>query len=652
MNPLRLFRIAPKAKARTSRLAVESLEGRALMTGGLQPIPPGISLDATGTLHIIGDERKQDAGVSIVGGQVHVGLTHISKTASGLVDIEHIEKTFALGQVHAISFSGRGQSDTFTNDTAIPCRALGGAGDDILIGGSGADVLMGGIGQDTLEGRGGDDDLRGGADEDWYQFSDGPGPLGTDTITEAAGVDDDGLDFSGLSTGVTVHLGTMAVQTVVPNVLGLKLTSWLGVEDVVGTPVADQISGNYRANSIHAGAGDDTVVAGAAADEVWGEAGADELHGGTGHDSLYGGVGDDQLFGDSGNDLLVTFTGDNFVSDGSGNDRVDFSNNDVGVNYITGTGNNTVTGTAHNDYLTGLSGNDSLDGGLGNDTLTGGIGNDSLYGSNGNDHLSGGVGRDTLDGGAGDDLLDGGAGADRLWGGLDDDSLRGAGGNDHLYGEEGDDSLDGGTGRDTVDGASGFDTLLANQGNEALSNGERVEITVPGGSPQTDNWSCGPNSGSRLLRSYGINVSYSQLRADAQDESIISDFGLGTTPPTLRDILKKYKSNIHLKSGADFSDVLARLGEGRPVLALIGWDPISVPDPAFPLVWDIAPSKLHYICLTGFDQSTDTLLYTDTNGEAKSMGFADFQDKWNWQATGGVYAGMSLLGIKKQTMIW
>jgi RTX calcium-binding nonapeptide repeat (4 copies)/Peptidase_C39 like family len=359
------------------------------------------------------------------------------------------------------------------------------------------------------------------------------------------------------------------------------------------------------------------------------------------------------LIGGSGNDVLNGSTGDNSMSDGFGNDRIDFTSNSVAAILTTGGGNDTVKGSMFNDSLTGSSGADVIDGWLGNDTLNGGAGNDSLSGNVGDDRVNGGSGADQLDGADGIDRLDGGADNDRLNGGFGDDTVLGGSGRDDLAGDYGNDSVDGGTGRDTIDGGAGdADMLFADQGNETLKNGEHVEITVPDGSAQTDGWSCGPNSGSRLLRSYGYNVSYSQLRADAQQSNIISDYGLGTPPPSLREIIGKYKPGTQLQSGADFNSILARLGEGRPVVALIGWGSVPVPSP-IPFVFvDLAPEALHYICLTGFDMASDTLYYMDTNGVSKQMSFTEFQDKWDWTATGAVYGFMYGLGIRKQTMIW
>ncbi|MFC7608070.1 M10 family metallopeptidase C-terminal domain-containing protein [Teichococcus aestuarii] len=66
------------------------------------------------------------------------------------------------------------------------------------------------------------------------------------------------------------------------------------------------------------------------------------------------------------------------------------------ANFIGGSGNDTLTGTAQADILQGQGGNDTLSGGAGADTLSGGDGNDILTGGRGADALSGGAGGDTF----------------------------------------------------------------------------------------------------------------------------------------------------------------------------------------------------------------------------------------------------------------
>jgi Ca2+-binding RTX toxin-like protein len=73
------------------------------------------------------------------------------------------------------------------------------------------------------------------------------------------------------------------------------------------------------------------------------------------------------------------------------------------MSVISGSGNDTLNGTANNDALTG---------GDGNDTISGNAGDDAINGGNGSDTLNGGAGVDSITGGAGADTMTGGAGAD------------------------------------------------------------------------------------------------------------------------------------------------------------------------------------------------------------------------------------------------
>jgi RTX calcium-binding nonapeptide repeat (4 copies)/Peptidase_C39 like family len=617
---------------RKARLSLEALEAKAVPSGNpgtggstlsnFGPPPVGISLSAFGTLSIVGTDRNETGHVWVADGQVHARLSHSeSHTVQGVtttVTFTDVDKTFDPAQVKHIDFFGRAGNDLFTNDTGIASSAWGGAGDDFLTGGTGNDLLAGNTGDDTLEGRAGNDSLAGGSGDDTYVFAPSPTGLGADLITEAANADTDTLDFSALAEGVTVRLGWTTPQAVIGPYLKLTLSSGLGIEDVLGGAGNDWVVGNDRANVLDGAAGGDTLSGGG---------GADVLYGGDGNDDLHGDAGADNLHGGAGNDVLDGGAGPNFLYGDDGND--------------------TLFGGADNDWL---------DGGVGMDTLVGDAGNDKLFGGPGDDLLDGGAGDDTMDGGFGLDALLGRAGNDSLTGGTGNDLMSGGTGMDVLHGDAGDDSLDGGPGTDSMDGGAGTDSLFANRGDETLANGEHVEITVPGGSPQTDSWSCGPNSASRLLRSYGLSVSYDQLRAEVQLSNLVSDFGLGTPPQYLQQVMQLHKADVHLASGASFQDILARLGEG-PVLALIdAGDPTTVPifEPWFPIPveFDTAPGALHYICLTGFDLASSTIFFTDTDGTAKSMGFAEFQQRWNFPADGAVYDGLYALGVKKQTMLW
>lgn len=80
--------------------------------------------------------------------------------------------------------------------------------------------------------------------------------------------------------------------------------------------------------------------------------------------------------------------------------------NNVPVNVIGSSGDDTRSGNDANDTFTGNGGADDFEGRGGNDTMVGGEGNDTLRGNEGNDSLVGGAGRDNLEGGSGNDTLD------------------------------------------------------------------------------------------------------------------------------------------------------------------------------------------------------------------------------------------------------
>ena len=206
------------------------------------------------------------------------------------------------------------------NDTLIGGegndKLQGQDGDDWLDGGAGNDRLYGDApdsGDDTLIGGTGDDSLFGGAGDDTYVFSRiGTEDLGTDTITEAANVDTDTLDFSDFGAGVSVDLSSTSGQSVHAK-LNLTLTDATGLENVIGSAFADYIMGNSRANSMLGNAGDDTISGAGGDDTIVGGAGDDSLMGDADNDLIYGGAGDDLLYGGGGTD--TGYGGDDTDSD-------------------------------------------------------------------------------------------------------------------------------------------------------------------------------------------------------------------------------------------------------------------------------------------------------------------------------------------------
>jgi hypothetical protein len=252
------------------------------------------------------------------------------------------------------------------------------------------------------------------------------------------------------------------------------------------------------------------------------------------------------------------------------------------------------------------AGNDFVETGSGDDDIFCGEGDDTVHANDGTNTVLGEGGADVLVGGNGKDILNGG------------DSVSA----NQLFGRAGDDRLSSLSRNDVVDGGDDRDTLSIVAGTAAVQNGEDVTIAVDGTQRQTDGFSCGPNSGSRFLRAYGFDVSYNSLRRKVKAESILFKMHLGTRPIVLNKVLRGFKSELTLHTGAALQDVLDRLESGNPVIPLV------------------APSKrnLHYVVLNGFDLDNQTLRFVDTSGVAKTVSFAEFDHQWVWtnQFTGFV----------------
>jgi RTX calcium-binding nonapeptide repeat (4 copies) len=146
----------------SARLELESLEDRSLLAAST-------SLSAAGVLQITGTRTADTVHVSQQGDQVLVQSSSAGDHGGP------VTTRWDAAKVHSILFSGSDGNDFFENDTAIPCTAYGGAGNDTLIGGRGADRLFGDAGNDLLVGRGGHDTLYGG--------------LGADTLVGSSGAD-------------------------------------------------------------------------------------------------------------------------------------------------------------------------------------------------------------------------------------------------------------------------------------------------------------------------------------------------------------------------------------------------------------------------------------------------------------------------------
>ena len=153
-------------------------------------------------------------------------------------------------------------------------RLDGGTGNDQLDGGTENDVLIGGIGNDTLDGGAGNDNLSAGDGNDTLRGGQG----GTDRLDGGIGIDTVTYEF-GATVGVTVGLFSGALTA--GGALG---DTFIGIENVRGTGLADTFYDNSSGNVLAGLAGSDTFQLG--------RGGNDRIDGGLGIDTVaYNGNG-------------------------------------------------------------------------------------------------------------------------------------------------------------------------------------------------------------------------------------------------------------------------------------------------------------------------------------------------------------------------
>jgi Ca2+-binding RTX toxin-like protein len=222
---------------------------------------------------------------------------------------------------------------------------IGGQSYDFLVGSFYANRIEGGAGNDVIYSINGDDTLMGGQGADWLYGGDN-----TDTA-----------DYSSSTASVVSELWRNSTSND-----GFGTVDTLdSIENLIGGSANDTLVGDFYANRIDAGAGDD---------KLYGLSGADTLNGGLGIDTADYSASTATVVAD----LRSTTSNDGF---GSADTLISIENLIGGsaADYLVGdVVANKLEGNAGNDYLYGLDGNDTLIGGLGNDSLNGGLGNDVI----------------------------------------------------------------------------------------------------------------------------------------------------------------------------------------------------------------------------------------------------------------------------------
>jgi len=439
-----------------------------------------VSLSGSTISYLASAGETNDVVVSLASGTYTISDTSGVTAAGGCAPVDSHHATCPAAGISSLSVSLGDGDDRLVTGAATPATIDGGTGDDWLKGGTGDDTINGGDGADMLDGQGGNDVLDGDAGDDTLQHD-----LGADDLNGGDGVDTAVFDGGQGPTatggvGETITLDGVANDGDPTDDSGGRRDNLAtDVENVIGSPGDDTITGSADANLLHGYGGNDHLVGGGGNDELAGDNGSDTLDGGTGNDTLigdffFGDSGSDTLNGEGGNDLLDGGPGADLLNGGVGVDAADYSlrsdpvdvtldglANDGGVGEAdnVGTDVEVVYGGAGDDRLVGNGQANLLDGGEGDDSLDGGLGSDTLIGGDGlgdivvySSRLSPVTVR--LDGTA-----TSGQSAENDTIASDVEDAVGGSGADTFVGNESDNVFDGGPGADSFSGGDGYDAV-------------------------------------------------------------------------------------------------------------------------------------------------------------------------------------------------
>ena len=205
---------------------------------------------------------------------------------NGGAGIDTVSYAYSVNGVVANMTDGSVNTNEAAGDSYIAVENIfGSTSDDILTGDSGNNMLNGQFGDDTLNGGDGNDALFGGE--------------GADILNGGAGTDR--VQYTGADLGVTANLADASLNT--NSAAG---DSYIDIENLYGSNLDDDLTGDANNNFVFGLNGNDTV------------------RGGAGNDNVYGGNGDDMIIGGEGDDTLIGGNGtDSFLFDtGAGDDRI------------------------------------------------------------------------------------------------------------------------------------------------------------------------------------------------------------------------------------------------------------------------------------------------------------------------------------------
>ena len=416
------------------------------------------------------------------------GTDAITENADEGIDTVESSATYNLAAIANV------ENLTLTGSSAI--NGTGNALANLITGNTGANSLAGGDGDDTLQGGLGADKLDGGNGTDIASYAGSSGAvtvdLGTGTASGGDATGDtfvaiEGLIGSGLADNLTGSTGNNTIEggadaDTLAGGSGTDTASYAGSAFGVTVDLsnnANNAGGDATGDSL---SGFENLLGSANADVLTGDGSANKLEGGAGNDTLTGNAGTDTLAGGTGNDTYVVDSTSDVITEnaGEGRDTVQTSVSYTlgaevenltltGTGAVTGTGNaldNVIIGNTGNNTLTSGAGGDRLDGGAGADSLSGGTGDDTYVIDNAGDTIaeSANEGVDTVETTVSHTL---GSNVENLVI-RNGTGVSGTGNalDNSLFGNTGNDTLAGQAGADRLDGGAGTDSMSGGTGDD------------------------------------------------------------------------------------------------------------------------------------------------------------------------------------------
>jgi Ca2+-binding RTX toxin-like protein len=318
-------------------------------------------------------------GDSVIDGGAGLDLASYA-TATGPVSIN-------LGIVVAQATGGSGV------DTLIDIENLIGSDfADVLVGNAGANTINGGKGADVMAGAGGNDSYTVDDTGDVVMELPGEGIMDSVSTTINYTLPDQVEHLVLIGIGNINGIGNALDNKITANA-GINFIDGRGGIDTVsyitsGRAITADLSVHFATDAVTSDAlfNVENLIGSNLNDNLTGDAGANTIEGGVGNDVMNGGAGVDAAsYASATAGVTVDL-------------RLSTPQNTIGAGTDTLSNFENLIGSAFNDNLTGNSADNALQGGAGADVLTGGAGNDVLIGGASADIfvLDSKVGADTI----------------------------------------------------------------------------------------------------------------------------------------------------------------------------------------------------------------------------------------------------------------